>query len=216
MKIVSINVSKKRVVEYKGELVTTGIFKKPVKGKVFVSKGNLEGDEQADLKHHGGVDMAVYAFASDHYEYWKGILDRSELPYGAFGENLTVTGLIEEKIFIGDRFRVGDCLLEVSQPRIPCFKLNIAFDSDKAVKLFKEYFNTGVYFRVLKEGYIGQGDELRKVKELTGSISVKSVFRALFDKEYTRSTQILETACQLQSLSQEWREKAKKRLKRVS
>ncbi|GAB2897905.1 MOSC domain-containing protein [Microbulbifer echini] len=216
MKIVSVNVSKKKVVEYKGEPVSTGIFKKPVKGRVFVGKGNLEGDEQADLKHHGGIDMAVYVFASDHYAYWQKILEKKHLPYGAFGENLTVAGLTEEETFIGDRFRVGDCLLEVSQPRIPCFKLNMVLQSDKAVKLFKDYCNTGVYFRVLEEGYIAEDRELVKVHEMSGSISIQSMFRALFDKEYKDSKPVLEIACQLQPLSQEWREKAEKRLKRIA
>ncbi|BBM03618.1 MOSC domain-containing protein [Microbulbifer sp. GL-2] len=215
MKIVSVNVSRKKVVEYKGEPVSTGIFKKPVKGKVFVGKGNLEGDEQADLKHHGGIDMAVYAFASDHYNYWQQTLYKSHLPYGTFGENLTVSGLIEDKVFIGDQFLIGDCLLEVSQPRIPCFKLNMALDNDNTVKLFKDYFNTGVYFRVLEEGYIGQEKKLSKVAEVPGSVSVNSMFRALFDKEYAFSKQVLEAAHQLRPLSQEWREKVERRLKRI-
>ncbi|MFA0813509.1 MOSC domain-containing protein [Microbulbifer epialgicus] len=216
MKIVSINVSKKKVVEYKGELITTGIFKKPVKGRIFVNRNNLEGDEQADLKHHGGFDMAVYAFASDHYEYWKRILESSHLPFGAFGENLTVAGLIEEDVFIGDQFQVGDCLLEVSQPRTPCFKLNMALDNDKAVKLFIDHLSTGVYFRVLEEGHIEEGEELSKVSEVTGSVSVKAMFRALFDKEYTYSKQVLETALQIQALSREWQEKSDRRLLRIS
>jgi len=215
MKIVSVNVSKKKVVEYKGEPVLTGIFKKSVKGRVFVGKGNLAGDEQADLKHHGGIDMAVYAFASDHYDYWQQTLDKSHLPYGTFGENLTVSGLIEDEVFIGDQFRTGDCLLEVSQPRIPCFKLNMALDNDNAVKLFKDYFNTGVYFRVLEEGYIEQDEKFSKVDEVSGSVSVNSMFRALFDKEFAFSKQVLETARQLRPLSQEWREKAERRLKRI-
>ncbi|WP_444931629.1 MOSC domain-containing protein [Microbulbifer sp. SSSA002] len=212
MKLISINVSKKIASEFKGKPVTTGIFKKSTEGRVFVSKGNLEGDEQADLKHHGGKDMAVYAFSYDHYAYWEGQLGRSGLKYGAFGENLTIEGLQEEKIFIGDQFRIGSCLLEVSQPRIPCFKLCMAINSDSAVKIFTNSFNCGVYFRVIEQGYIEAGDFMEKTYEASNSISIRSMFRSLFDKDFPDAMDTLQIASQLQPLSQEWRDKATKRL----
>ncbi|AWF83471.1 MOSC domain-containing protein [Microbulbifer sp. A4B17] len=215
MKLVSINVSKKQIAEYKGKPVSTGIFKKPLQGKVYVGKRNINGDEQADLKHHGGIDMAVYAFSYDHYPYWEKLLGRNDLKYGIFGENLTVKGLVEEKTFIGDQFRIGSSILEVSQPRIPCFKLAMALDDDSAPKLFTSSFNTGVYFRVIEEGHITKDDLFKKIMQPPNSVSVRSLFRAMYDKAYIEAGQVLEVASQLTTLSQEWREKAKSRLIRL-
>ncbi|WP_444958182.1 MOSC domain-containing protein [Microbulbifer sp. ZKSA002] len=215
MKLLSINVSKKVDYEYKGKTVTTGIFKKPVQGKVFVGKNNLEGDEQADLKNHGGKDMAIYAFSNDHYPYWENLLGRKGLKYGAFGENLTVEGLREENIFVGDQFRIGSCILEVSQPRIPCFKLSMALDNDAAAKILTSSFNCGVYLRVVKEGHIKEGDSICKIAEAPNSIDIRSMFRVFFDKQFPNTKQVLQTASQLQPLSKEWREKAVRRLSKL-
>ncbi|WNZ54919.1 MOSC domain-containing protein [Microbulbifer sp. MKSA007] len=215
MKLLSINVSKKVDCEYRGKTVTTGIFKKPVQGKLFVGKNNLEGDEQADLKNHGGKDMAIYAFSNDHYPYWEDLLGRKSLKYGAFGENLTVEGLREQNIFVGDQFRIGSCILEVSQPRIPCFKLSMALDNDAAAKILTSSFNCGVYFRVIKEGHIKEGDSICKIAEAPNSIDIRSMFRAFFDKQFPDTKQVLQAASQLQPLSKEWREKAVRRLSKL-
>ncbi|WP_444941292.1 MOSC domain-containing protein [Microbulbifer sp. ANSA003] len=215
MKLLSINVSKKVDYEYKGKTVTTGIFKKPAQGKVFVGKNNLEGDEQADLKNHGGKDMAIYAFSNDHYPCWEDLLGRKGLKYGAFGENLTVEGLREENIFVGDQFRIGSCILEVSQPRIPCFKLSMALDNDAAAKILTSSFNCGVYFRVVKEGHIKEGDSICKIAKAPNSIDIRSMFRAFFDKQFPNTKQVLQAASQLQPLSKEWREKAVRRLSKL-
>ncbi|MFA0813829.1 MOSC domain-containing protein [Microbulbifer epialgicus] len=212
MKLISINVSRKVLCLYKSKTVTTGIFKKPTQESILVTKTNLEGDEQADLKHHGGTDMAVYAYSYDHFSRWEEQLGRNEIKYGSFGENLTVEGLQEQEIFIGDRFRLGNTILEVSQPRIPCFKLNMALDNDLAVKILTNSFNSGVYFRVIEEGYIEKGDIFHKIASHPNSISIHSLFWALFDKGFSESQQILQMASRLIPLSQVWKDKAAKRL----
>jgi len=207
MKLISINTSKQKFIEYQGKEISTGIFKEPIDGGIFVQKGNLEGDEQADLLSHGGLHKAVYAFSSEHYNYWREVLKNPNLKHGAFGENLTISGFDEASIFIGDQFSIGQCVLEVSQPRVPCFKLGIALNSTKAPKLFIKSFNTGVYFRVIKEGIITAGDQLIKINEVPNSVSVRSLFRAYFDKSYNQAKQIMASALLLDTLSPEWQDK---------
>jgi len=125
MKLLSVNVSQPKEVEHNGKTVTTGIFKEPVTGRVIVRKLNLDGDGQADLKHHGGEHKAVYAYPFEHYAFWRGELDRDDLTPGQFGENFTVEGMLEDEVHIGDVFRVGKALVQVTQPRVPCSKIGL-------------------------------------------------------------------------------------------
>jgi Uncharacterized protein conserved in bacteria len=129
MKLLSVNVSQLTTVAYRGRSVMTGIFKTPVAGRVMVRRTNLDGDRQADLSVHGGADKAVYVYPSEHYATWAHELSRSDLAYGQFGENLTIEGMLEETVHIGDTFRVGGALLEVTQPRVPCYKLGLKMGS---------------------------------------------------------------------------------------
>lgn len=205
MHLVSINVSKPKDAEYKGEIIQTGIFKKPIQGKLVVKKQNIEGDEQADLVNHGGLHKAVYAFAHDRYDYWRAAFNDNSLTSGAFGENLTISSLDESDINIGDRFSIGECILEVSQPRMPCYKLGIALNNSKAPKLFTKSYCTGVYFRVIKEGVIQTGDEVKKISKQPNSVSVKTLFRALFDKDYHDTYAIFSKALMIDELAPEWR-----------
>jgi len=212
MKVISVNVSAAVKVEYDGETVSTGIFKKPLSNSVNVSSVGLTGDEQADLINHGGAYKAVYAFSSDHYEHWRQVLEKPSLPLGAFGENLSISNLDESKMCIGDQLRVGTCLLEVSQPRVPCFKLGIALGNTRAPKLFTKTFRTGVYFRVLEEGALAQGDEVVKTFSAPGSVSVETLFQAYFDKSYEGAEAVFLQALKLDSLAPEWKEKLVKRV----
>lgn len=136
---------------------TTGFFKLPVSGPVFARTPNLDGDRQADLKHHGGVDKAVLAYSADHYPKWREELGMPEMPHGAFGENLTIGGLSEESVCIGDRYRIGDATFEVSQPRQPCWKLARRWRMHKLTGIVVANGRTGWYFRVLQEGLIEAG-----------------------------------------------------------
>jgi len=136
---------------------TTGFFKTPVEGPVYVGMTNLAGDGQADLKHHGGIDKAVLAYSADHYSMWREELDMPDLPHGAFGENLTIAGLQEKCVCIGDIFRIGAALFEVSQPRQPCWKLGRRWRRHELTGMVVQNGRTGWYFRVLEEGWIEPG-----------------------------------------------------------
>src|SRR5262245_25306653 len=150
MRVVSVNVGLPREVEWKGRVVTTGIFKTPVAARVALRALNLEGDRQADLTVHGGADKAVYAYPSEHYPFWRRELPGLDLPCGAFGENLTTEGLDEAEVRIGDRFRVGTAEVRVTQPRIPCYKLGIRLGRDDIVERFLWSGRSGFYLAVLR------------------------------------------------------------------
>ena len=157
MRLVSVNVGLPREVEWHGQRVRTSIWKSPVEGQVRVASLNLEGDEQSDLSVHGGADKAVYVYPREHYEYWGRELPGKDLPWGAFGENLTTEGLLEPEVRIGDRLRIGSAELVVTQPRMPCFKLGIRFGRDDMVKRFLRSGRTGFYLAVLREGAVASG-----------------------------------------------------------
>jgi len=216
MEVISINIAQPTDIDYQGKTVSTGIFKQPVNHKTQVQKENIVGDGQADLIHHGGLDKAVYGFSADHYRYWRDTLHQPNLKYGAFGENLTISSLSEEQLCIGDRLEIGDTVLEVSQPRVPCFKLGIALDNVKAPSLFTKSNNTGVYFRVIKSGFITPGDNLVVVKSTKDTVSVQSLFRAYYDRHYSDSEAVLNTANKIEELAEEWRLKVIKKLQQYS
>lgn len=178
-RVVSINVSKALDVTWRGRSITTGIFKKPVPGPVMVRKLNIEGDEQADRRAHGGEYKAVYAYGAEHYSWWNRELGR-KLPPGMFGENLTVEDLDEGQIHIGDQFRAGSALLEAVQPRQPCDKLGVRFDDPGMVKRFMESGYWGVYFRVIEEGEIRKGDLVECERNHPAKIPIAEIFRLNF------------------------------------
>ena len=155
MKLLSVNVSPPKEVSYNGKRIKTGIFKEPVSGRTMMRRLNIDGDGQGDLSVHGGIHKAVYAYPVEHYDYWKQELGRNDLTYGKFGENLTVEGMLEETVYIGDVFRIGDALVEVSQPRVPCFKLGMKMRDPQIVKPFLESERVGFYVRVVGRGGSG-------------------------------------------------------------
>lgn len=163
MRVVSVNVSLPQAVQYRGQTVRTGIFKKPVVGRVRVRSLGLEGDGQADLRVHGGPAKAVYAYPSEHYPHWRKELPEADLAWGQFGENLTTEGLLEGEVRIGDRFRVGTAVLEVTQPRMPCYKLGIKFGRMDMIRRFLASGRSGFYFAVLKEGDVAAGDPIELI-----------------------------------------------------
>ncbi|HEU0073169.1 MAG TPA: MOSC domain-containing protein [Dehalococcoidia bacterium] len=158
--LLSIQVAKPLAIRYMDKEVRTGIFKLPVLQPVMVRRLNLDGDEQGDLTVHGGVDKAVYCYPSEHYPAWQEELGR-ELPNGTFGENLTVSGLLEGELHLGDVLQVGDAVLQVSQPRFPCYKLGIKIGDQRFVKRFQESGRSGFYCRVLTEGMIEPGQPIQ-------------------------------------------------------
>jgi len=173
VKLLSVNVSLPKQVPYNGKIITTGIFKEPVSGRVMVHTLNVQGDGQADRKVHGGRDMAVYAYPFEHYKFWEETLGRSDFPFGQFGENLTVEGLSEETARVGDVFRVGGALLQVTQPRIPCYKLALRMgEGADFPKRFQDSGRLGFYLRVIEEGEIGAGDLIERVDTDGRSVTI--------------------------------------------
>ena len=208
--IISVQVGSPRIIHRDGQEVSTGIFKSPVQGRIQLHWLNLEGDQQADLSVHGGRDKAVYAYPSEHYPYWKKELPGIDLPWGAFGENFTTAGLLEDTVCLGDRYRIGTAEVVVTQPRIPCFKLNLKFDRDDMVKRFLASHRSGFYLRVLREGEVGAGDEIVLAHQDENRVSVSDLLR-IYLHEYG-SSELLQRALRVEYLSASWREELSEQL----
>jgi MOSC domain-containing protein YiiM len=204
MKIISVNIGLPHEVDWNGRTVRTGIFKQPVKDRVMLRSLNLDGDGQADLTVHGGLEKAVYVYPFEHYDYWQSELPDTELTLGNFGENFTTTGLREEELNIGDRFRIGTVKLMVTQPRLPCYKLGIRFGRADMVKRFLASRRTGFYFSVLQEGEVGTGDTLELVSRDDNNITVADITQ-LYTHEQT-NPELLRRAAQLAALPESWRD----------
>ncbi len=164
MRLLSVNVGLPRDVEWRGNIVRTSIWKSPVGGRVQVRRTNLDGDRQSDLSVHGGPAKAVYVYPSEHYAYWRAELPDQELPWGAFGENLTTEGLLESDVAEGDRVSIGSAEFEVTMPRTPCYKLTIRFGRDDMIKRFLRARRSGFYLAVVREGEIGAGDAIEWIR----------------------------------------------------
>jgi MOSC domain-containing protein YiiM len=157
--VLSVNVSAIRTVEYHGEPVTTGIFKSPVEGRIRLEGINLRGDDQADRENHGGPIRAVYAYAAEDYRWWQGTLGRTLTP-GKFGENLTLERVEVSGALIGERWRVGTAILEVTSPRVPCYKLGIAMEDPGFIRAFARALRPGAYLRIVEAGDVSAGDSV--------------------------------------------------------
>ncbi|MFN8007827.1 MAG: MOSC domain-containing protein [Terriglobia bacterium] len=213
MELISVNVSLPKPMAFQGRTVMTGIFKEPVSGRVRVRRLNLEGDRQADLSVHGGPYQAVYAYPHEHYESWRRELGRDDFTYGQFGENFTVSGMLENQVCIGDAFRIGSALFQVTQPRVPCFKLATKMGSEEFPDLFMESARSGYYLRVMEEGEVGAGDVISQESRSSARMTVESIFRlAFFDRENV--AQLREAVC-LASLSPDWQHRFELRLEEL-
>jgi MOSC domain-containing protein YiiM len=206
MKLVSVNVGLPHEVISRGQAVVTGIFKEPVEGRVRVRALNLDGDRQADLTVHGGPHKAVYAYPSEHYAFWRETLPGMALPFGMFGENFTTQDLREESLNLGDRFRIGEAELVVTQPRMPCYKLGIKFGRDDIVKLFLASGRSGFYFRVLREGEVGAGDQIVRIASDKNNVSVSDITRLYVTKKPTAADlELVHRAVQVEVLPDDWK-----------
>ena len=203
MKILSVNVGLPREVTWQGKLVTTGIFKEPMNAPVMMRTLNLEGDRQADLTVHGGVTKAVYVYPSEHYGYWRTELPGVDLPWGMFGENFTTEGLLEEAIYIGDRFGIGESEVMVTEPRMPCYKLGIKFGRADIIKRFLASRRTGFYFAVVRQGRVVTGDAIKLIGRAQQEISVADITRLYaFEKNDLEG---LRRAIGVDSLPESWK-----------
>ena len=212
MELVSINVSLSKEIEFNNEKIQTGIFKKPVAGSVAITQFNVTGDQQVDLKNHGGEHKAVYGFSADHYAYWRTNLDRPDLSYGQFGENLSITCLDEAILCIGDQLQIGECILEITQPRVPCFKLGIAMNLRIMPKLFIKNAATGIYFRIIQAGTITSGQQVERIYQHPEQLSVQQLFKAYFDSDFVDAISVMQQAATIPQLSHEWQQKVQTRL----
>jgi len=208
--LLSINVGLPREIQWQGKLVHTSIFKSPVSGDVRVSKLNLEGDQQSDLSVHGGVHKAVYAYPSEHYEFWREEVPGADLRWGAFGEKLTTPGVLEEEVRIGDRLRIGSAEFIVTQPRMPCFKLGIRFGRPDIVKRFLRSGRSGFYLAVLAEGRITAGGSIEVLTRDEHGVSVADIVN-LYQADATNQ-ELLRKASDLPALPPDWRDHFRKRL----
>jgi MOSC domain-containing protein YiiM len=210
MKLLSVQVGRIREIEWKGRTTTTGIFKEPVVGRVAARANGLEGDHQADLEVHGGPSKAIYAYPAAHYPVWQQELPDAELPWGAFGENLTLAGVTEETVCVGDAFDVGSARLVVTQCRLPCFKLGIRFGDPEMVRRMLESRRFGFYFGVERNGVLGAGDELLPVRRDPRRVSVADIARLYLNQ--SDDPELLARAITIPSLTPSWRDRFERRL----
>jgi MOSC domain-containing protein YiiM len=214
MHVASVNVGLPRRVRWKGRVVTTGIFKVPVTGRVALHRLNFQGDGQADLAVHGGAQKAVYAYPAEHYAFWQAELG-TELPLGAFGENLTVEGLpLEDDAAVGERLRIGTAELVVTQPRVPCHKLGLRFGRDDMAIRFLASGRTGYYLAVEVEGAVEAGDRIEMLARDRARIPVSEITRVYASDRDDLAT--IERLVALDALPDDWRSYFAKRLAAVS
>ncbi|MED2597691.1 MOSC domain-containing protein, partial [Bacillus thuringiensis] len=208
-RLLSLNIGLPKEVIYGGKVIHTGINKKQVKEPVYLSFVKFNGDGQADLVHHGGVDKAVCVYTGDHYPYWEKELNQ-DLVYGAFGENITVSGMREEDVCIGDTFELGEAIVQVTQPRQPCFKLAKKYNIPKLPLYFQETGYTGFYFRVLKEGWVSSVDTLKSLQSDPKGVSIAFANRIMHKEK--QNIEGVKRILEVNALSSSWRKSFEKRI----
>ncbi len=213
MRLEHIFVGKPIEADFNGKTITTGIYKEQVKGLVRVEKTNIVGDQQADLTVHGGINKAVYAYPIEHYQFWK--KERSDLSFrpGVFGENLSISGVDEETICIGDRLRLGEVELSVTSPRMPCYKLGIKLKDPGFVRDFMKAEKNGFYFKVEQEGEIASGMQIEKVSTDGYGLKISEVIQLYGSRKNEKA--LLEKAINSPSIPADWRDYFEVRLRNL-
>ena len=202
-RLLSVNVGLPRNIEWKGRNVYTGIRKDPVRGRCRVGRLNLHGDGQGDLAGHGGEQRAVFVYQIESYRHWQEQLKRSDFVYGQFGENFTIEGLPDDVVCIGDRYQIGSAIFEVTQPRVTCYRVGIRMNEPRMPALLTSSGRPGFYFRVLKEGEVGAGDEIVKVGDARERMTVAEINALLYSPDHARDR--LNRALRIEALSPGWR-----------
>lgn len=203
MQLESIFVGQPQVVEFQGREISTSIFKEEISGPVFVNTLNIEGDKQADLTVHGGVEKAVYMYPSEHYDYWKRTRPDLSFEKGTFGENLSTTGIMEEDINVGDIIQIGEAVFQVTGPRMPCFKLGIKMGDNTIIKDFLNSERNGFYLKVNQEGIIHKGDRVKLIEKSEFSFQMKEFIQAYHSRKTDR--ELLERAVEAPQMPEDWR-----------
>ena len=201
-RLLSVNVGLPRDVTWNGKTVRTSVWKSPVSGRRMVRKLDIDGDAQADLAGHGGEQRAVFVYQMDSYHYWQSFLDRSDFTFGQFGENFTVEGLLDSEVCVGDRYRIGDAIFEVTQPRVTCYRVGIRMNEPRMPALLVAHHRPGFYFRVLQEGEVGAGDDIVKITDGPERMSVADVDALLYLPGPSREQ--LQCALRIPALSKGW------------
>jgi MOSC domain-containing protein YiiM len=209
--IISINVGSPREIHFNGRRIITSIFKEPVAGPVIVHSLQLEGDQQADLRVHGGRDKAVYVYPSEHYQFWRAEFPDMPLLFGWFGENLTIEGLLEAEISTGDRVRIGTAEFQVTTPRVPCYKLEAKFQRKDLIKRFLAAGRPGFYFAVLREGVINAGDPIQMLAPDADRLTISEIARLYADRHADPAD--LAHAASVASLPEGWRSQFQERIR---
>lgn len=202
-RLLSVNVGRPREIDWNGRTLRTGAWKTPVRGRCLAKRLNLDGDGQGDLAGHGGEYRAVLVYQAESYRYWQQRLNRTDLAYGQFGENFTVEAMPDSDVCIGDRYRIGGAVFEVTQPRVTCYRVGIRLNEPRMPALLTASGRPGFYFRVLEEGEVGAGDEVVKIGEAGERMTVADVNALLYSAEHPRER--LERALRIEALSPGWR-----------
>lgn len=178
MKLLSTNIGERKIVTWKNKTIETGIYKSATNKPVFLGEEDVDGDAVVDRKYHGGIDQAVYGYSFKHYQYFQKLYLELEFEYGMFGENLTFDDLNEEEITVGSTYRIGECIIEVTKPRQPCSKLGIKFGTQKIIKQFWNTSFSGIYFKVLKTGFVKVGDTLELIQKQKNTLTIAEVYNS--------------------------------------
>ncbi len=203
MRVISVNVGQPRELVFGDVRVLTGIYKEPVAGRVAVRRLNLDGDRQADLRVHGGEDKAIYLYPSEHYAFWREQFPEMSLPWGMFGENLTIAGLLEAEVHVGDRFQIGSVQVQVTQPRTPCYKLGIRFGREDIIKRFLDSGLTGFYCSVVEEGDVAADDPITLLSRDRHGVGVAELTRIY--KQDKHNVAALRRVLAVETLPEVWR-----------
>ena len=215
MKVLSVNVGLPRNVLFNGQIITTAIFKDPVNGPIILRKLNLDGDKQADLTVHGGIDKAVYSYPEEHYYYWRKQFPNMDLEWGMFGENFTTEGLLEDAVNVGDQFQIGSAKLVATQPRMPCYKLGVRFGRMDVIRKFMTSGRPGIYFKVLTEGEIKTGDKIKLIKRDKNNVTVKDIVTLYITKNNTDNIETMRRATKIRDLPEGWRSEFQQKIEQL-
>ena len=215
MKILSVNVGLPRKVLFNGQIVTTAIFKDPVKGPIMLRKLNLDGDKQADLTVHGGLDKAVYSYPSEHYDYWRKQFPNTDLVWGMFGENFTTEGLFEDAVNVGDQFQIGSAKIVATQPRMPCYKLGVRFGRMDVIRRFMASGRPGIYFKVLTEGEVQRDDKIKIIRRDKNNVTVKDIVSLYIARNDIDNIETMKRATKIRDLPEGWRHEFQQKIEQL-
>jgi MOSC domain-containing protein YiiM len=216
MKVLSVNVGLPRKILFNGQIITTAIFKDPVKSPIILRKLNLDGDKQADLTVHGGLDKAVYSYPSEHYDYWRKQFPNTDLVWGMFGENFTTEGLFEDAVNVGDQFQIGSAKLVATQPRMPCYKLGVRFGRMDVIRRFMASGRPGIYFKVLTEGEVQRDDKIKIIRRDKNNVTVKDIVTLYIARNDIDNIETMKRATKIRDLPEGWRHEFQQKIEQLT